>query len=74
MWVETKGVISKNFDFPDFKTALEFVNKVGVLAEAVNHHPNIQLGWGKVIIGLTSHDQGQVTEKDRNLAKEIDAL
>ncbi|MEI7683186.1 MAG: 4a-hydroxytetrahydrobiopterin dehydratase [Candidatus Saccharibacteria bacterium] len=74
MWPEANNVISKTYDFPDFKSALGFVDKVGALAEAANHHPDIQLGWGKVTISLTSHDKGQVTDKDINLAKEIDAL
>jgi 4a-hydroxytetrahydrobiopterin dehydratase len=74
MWPKTNGAISKSFDFPDFRTALDFVNKVGALAETANHHPDIQLGWGKVTISLTSHDKGQVTDKDYDLAKEIDAL
>jgi 4a-hydroxytetrahydrobiopterin dehydratase len=74
MWSEINDVISKTFDFPDFKSALEFVNKVGLLAEAANHHPDIQLGWGKVTISLTTHQDQKVTAKDHNLAKEIDAL
>lgn len=64
----------REFNFPDFKTALGFVIKVGELAEAANHHPDINLGWGKVSISLTTHDAGGVTEKDRQLAKEIDEV
>ena len=66
--------IRKKFDFKDFATALQFVNKVGALAEEANHHPDINLGWGYVHVWLTSHDEHKVTEKDYSLAKAIDGL
>lgn len=72
MWPEKDKALVKEFSFPDFKSALEFVNKVGELAEAANHHPDIQLGWGKVVVSLTTHSEGGVTDKDRQLAQEID--
>ena len=74
MWQEINKSLVREFSFPDFKTALAFVNKVGALAEAANHHPDISLTWGKVTIRLTTHDDGGVTEKDRQLAKEIDDI
>lgn len=74
MWQEKDNSLVREFNFPDFKTALGFVIKVGELAEAANHHPDINLGWGKVSISLTTHDAGGVTEKDRQLAKEIDEV
>lgn len=74
MWQEENNLLVKSFTFDDFKSALEFVNKVGALAEDANHHPDIELGWGRVKISLTSHEEGAVTTKDKQLAKEIDAL
>lgn len=74
MWNEIDSSINKEFKFDDFKAALDFVNKVGELAEAANHHPDIELGWGRVKITLTTHSEGQVTDKDRHLAKQIDEL
>jgi 4a-hydroxytetrahydrobiopterin dehydratase len=74
MWQEENKSLVKEFSFSDFSEALTFVNKVGELAEAANHHPDIHLGWGKVVISLTTHDEGSVTEKDRQLAKEIDEI
>ena len=74
MWQEQGSSLVKEFSFPDFKSALAFVNHVGELAEAANHHPDISLGWGKVRISLTTHDEGGVTEKDRLLTKEIDGI
>ncbi len=74
MWQEENNFLVKEFTFPDFASALEFVNKVGELAEAANHHPDIELGWGRVKIRLTTHSEKKVTQKDRSLAAEIDAL
>ena len=74
MWQETNKSLVKEFSFPDFKSALEFVIQIGALAEKAGHHPDIELGWGKVKVILTSHDAGKVTEKDKNLAQQIDKL
>lgn len=74
MWSEANNKISKEFSFEDFISALLFVNKVGALAEKANHHPDIELSWGKVIITLSTHSKNKVTAKDLQLAKEIDKL
>lgn len=74
MWKEEDNTITKEFTFPDFAQALAFVNKIGALAEQANHHPDIELGWGRVKITLTTHSAGKVTAKDRELATAIDAL
>lgn len=74
MWHKEQNALIKEFIFPDFMSALDFVNKVGDLAEKANHHPDILLSWGKVRVSLTTHDQGKVTAKDTQLAEEIDVL
>lgn len=74
MWNEKNNVISKEFSLDDFKSALAFVNKVGDLAEKANHHPDIEFGWGRVKVTLTTHSEGKVTDKDRQLAEAIDKL
>lgn len=66
--------ISKEFIFPDFKTALDFVNKVGILAEEESHHPDIYLSWGKVVITLFTHKVEGLTEDDFILAEQIESL
>ena len=66
--------ITKGFKFNNFDEALKFTNKVGLLAEAKEHHPDMKLGWGYVEIWLTSHDSHGVTDKDWDLAKEIDQI
>lgn len=62
----------KNFQFKDFATALAFVNKIGTIAEDMNHHPDISLAWGSVTVWLTSHDVHKITERDHDVAKKID--
>jgi 4a-hydroxytetrahydrobiopterin dehydratase len=74
-WEEKENSLIKTFRFTDFKSALEFVNKVGDIAEGLNHHPEIVLSWGKVKITTTTHDKGNIiTEKDTKLTKEIDNI
>ena len=74
MWQEKNKALVKEFEFPDFASALTFVNQVGELAEAANHHPDISLSWGRVVIRLTTHDAGGVTDADRQLATKIDLI
>jgi len=66
--------IVRNFAFPDFKSALAFVNRVGALAEEQGHHPDILLAWGKVEITIWTHKVGGLTESDFILAAKIDRL
>jgi 4a-hydroxytetrahydrobiopterin dehydratase len=66
--------IEKNFKFKDFKTALDFVNKVGDIAEAEGHHPDIELGWGKVKITLLTHKIGGLSRNDFVLAAKINKI
>jgi 4a-hydroxytetrahydrobiopterin dehydratase len=62
------------YKFPDFRSALAFVNKVGELAEEQGHHPDILLGWGKVEITTWTHAVDGLTESDFILAAKIDRL
>jgi 4a-hydroxytetrahydrobiopterin dehydratase len=66
--------IVRSYKFPDFRSALAFVNKVGELAEAQGHHPDILLGWGKVEITTWTHAVEGLTESDFILAAKIDRL
>lgn len=61
-------------EFPNFAEALAFVNLVGDLAEAADHHPDITFGWGYAELLLTTHDRGGVTDVDIALAQKIDGL
>jgi 4a-hydroxytetrahydrobiopterin dehydratase len=66
--------LKKQFKFPDFRSALGFVNQVGEIAEAEGHHPDIALGWGKAEITLWTHAAGGLTENDFIVAAKIDRL
>jgi 4a-hydroxytetrahydrobiopterin dehydratase len=66
--------LARSFKFPDFKKALEFVNRVGALAEEQGHHPDILLAWGKAEITIWTHKIDGLTESDFIMAAKIDAL
>jgi len=64
--------LTKTFIFPDFKSALEFVNRAGAVAEAEGHHPDIVLSWGRVDVKTYTHKIDGLTESDFILAAKID--
>ena len=66
--------LSKDYKLPNFVTALAFVNRIGELAEAEGHHPDIYLSWGKVGIQIWTHKIEALTESDFILAAKIDEL
>lgn len=66
--------LRKEFRFPDFVSALEFVNRVGGLAEAVGHHPDLHLAWGKVVIEIWTHKIDGLAEADFVFAAKSDLL
>ncbi len=72
--VEKEHHIHREFRFPDFKQALDFVNRVGALAEEQGHHPDILLAWGKADITLWTHKVDGLTESDFIMAAKIDRL
>ncbi len=75
MWVEKENCLYREFVFRDFSEAFAFMTQVALLAEKANHHPRWTNVWNKVEVWLNTHDAGDiVTEKDRTLAKAIDAL
>jgi 4a-hydroxytetrahydrobiopterin dehydratase len=74
-WTLNGQTIERTFTAANFVSALGFINAVGVLAEAADHHPDIVLhGWNKVTITLSTHDQGGLTELDFALAAKIDTV
>ena len=66
--------LRKEYHFPDFVTALAFVNRIGAVAEAEGHHPDLTLGWGKAGVEIFTHKVNGLTESDFILAAKIDAL
>jgi len=66
--------LEREFKFEDFRGALDFTNKVGGLAEAQNHHPDIYLTWGKVKLTLWTHKVDGLTESDFVFAAKVDRI
>ena len=64
----------KTYRFPNFQQALDFTNRIGALAEEVNHHPNICLGWGRVEVELWTHKIDGLAEADFVWAARADLL
>ncbi len=66
--------LEKTYKFADFREALDFVNRIGELAESQGHHPDICFGWGKADISIWTHKIDGLTESDFVLAAKIDKL
>jgi 4a-hydroxytetrahydrobiopterin dehydratase len=66
--------LAKTFLFPDFQSALDFVNRVGTVAEQEGHHPDLHLAWGRVDVKTSTHDAGGLTESDFILAAKVDRV
>ena len=64
--------IRKQYRLDGFKAAMAFVNRVAVLAEEADHHPDFLIEYDRVTLTLTSHDSGGLTERDFRLARKID--
>jgi 4a-hydroxytetrahydrobiopterin dehydratase len=66
--------LQKHYAFPDFVSALGFVNRIGELAEREGHHPDLLLAWGRVGVQIWTHKLDGLSEADFILAAKIDAL
>ena len=73
-WRRGGIAIQRVFEFPDFKAAMVFVNKVADAAEQANHHPDIDIRYNKVTMALVSHDSGGVTQRDLRMAERINQV
>jgi 4a-hydroxytetrahydrobiopterin dehydratase len=74
-WRREGDEIKRDWQFPDFATAMQFVNRVAEAAEVANHHPDILVhGWNKVRLSLTNHSAGGLTEADFKMAARFDEL
>ena len=71
-WERAGAEIRRVYRFADFREALAFVNRVGALAEAAGHHPDIDIRYNTVTLALTTHDAGGLSAKDFDLARAID--
>jgi len=74
-WRREESSIVRDWTFPDFKRAIEFVDLVAAAAESQNHHPDILVhSWNQVRLTLSTHSQGGLTDSDFQMAERIDRL
>jgi 4a-hydroxytetrahydrobiopterin dehydratase len=73
-WNDVDNALERTFEFGNFVEAVAFVNRVGELAEAENHHPDISIHYNKVTLRWWTHTAGGVTDRDRELAARSSAL
>jgi 4a-hydroxytetrahydrobiopterin dehydratase len=71
-WRRKGDALVKEFRFPSFRDAIVFVNRLATIADEANHHPDIDIRYGMVRVGLTTHDSGGITEMDLTVAEQID--
>jgi 4a-hydroxytetrahydrobiopterin dehydratase len=71
-WKVERGELVRTFEFETFSDAVAFVNKVAVMAEEANHHPDIDIRYNRVRLALISHDAGGLTSKDFAIAAGAD--
>lgn len=78
-WLETRGswkrkgdALVKDFRFPSFRDSIVFVNRMATLADDHHHHPDIDIRYDHVRVSLSTHDAGGITQKDLQMAEQID--
>jgi len=73
-WPEVDGALERELEFDSFPTAIAFVDRLAELAEAENHHPDIDIRYNRVRVRWTTHSAGGITDRDRELAARTDEL
>ena len=73
-WVVQDGKLTKTFSFAAYKDGIVFASAVGFLADKLNHHPDITIGYGKVSVSVNTHDVGGISPYDFELARRVDSL
>lgn len=73
-WRDVDGALERTYDLGSFELAIGFVNRVAALAEAENHHPDISISYRTVTLRWTTHSEGGITDRDRELAARSDSL
>ena len=72
--IDNQGRLSKTFEFKNYRKSFAFTGQVAMLSEKKNHHPQIVLDYNKVTVSLISHDVQKITQRDIDLADQIDKL
>lgn len=73
-WEIRDGQLAKTFSFKAYKDGLVFAAAAGYLADKLNHHPDLTIGYGKVAVAVNTHDVGGLSPYDFELARRIDTL
>ncbi len=73
-WSVRDGMLTKTYKHASYPEAIVFVNAVAHLAEALNHHPDVDIRYCDITLALTTHDQGGITAKDTELAGRVEAI
>ena len=73
-WEQAGDKLRKDYTFNTYKDGAQFASQVAEVADEMNHHPDLTLGYKKVSIELTSHDAGGITDRDIRLARRIESL
>lgn len=73
-WEREGDRIRREYDLADFVEAVEFTGELVDPAEQANHHPDLEVSWGSVVVNLTTHDAGALTDNDFDLARVYDAI
>jgi 4a-hydroxytetrahydrobiopterin dehydratase len=73
-WAFEHNALQKKIKFDTYMAGIDFVNELAAVAEAKNHHPDLSVGWCKVEVRFTSHDQGGVTRECIEMAKAVDTI
>ena len=72
--IESKSKIRQTYKFKNFREALDFANRVGEIAEEEGHHPDLHVYFGRVVVDLTTHAIGGLSENDFIMASKIEDL
>lgn len=73
-WTRDDSLIRREYSLDDFVEAVDFTRRIVEPAEEANHHPDLEVSWGEVVVNLTTHDEGGLTEKDFSLAHTIEQI
>lgn len=72
--VTDKGLLQREFKFKNFARAMKWAHAIGTLADNLNHHPDLEVGWGYVRVSFSTHSVGGLTTNDTASAAHVDAL
>lgn len=73
-WKRQGATLERSFSFPDYPSTISFVTRLAFAAEKRDHHPDLQVSWGRVTVSWTTHDAGGLTQHDLAMAEHTDSL